>query len=170
MKLNGWEAGLVMGILSAFVATAHAQAVSKAPANLQAAVLSKAMAFDKSLSGDLTVFVLADKPLAEEFRKLEGTKVGEATIAKVESGDVLPESIPHVLFVGQDAEVGTAISFTQNNRILSMTGVPEFVEKGVTLGVGVVGGKPKILLNTSASKKEGRKWDPAIINIAKVYN
>jgi len=37
---------------------------------------------------------------------------------------------------------------------------------GISLGIGLEDGKPKILLNLSASKDEGIDWNPAILKIA----
>ncbi len=147
----------------------HAQEAGEAPVGLQAAVLSEALGFDKALTGEITVYVLGDARFAAELRKSEGKTVGETTIAAVRHGGALPANKPDVLFVGNASALKDAIRYTREAGILSITGLPELVADGVTLGVGVVRGKPKVLLNTTASKEEGRKWDSALIKIAKTY-
>ncbi len=146
-----------------------AQEVTEAPPNLQAALLSKAMAFDKSLGGDITIYVLGAPAVAEELKKLEGRSIGGATLASVEQGDALPSSVPAAMFIGDEASLSDALAFTQSNHVLSLTGLPHLVEEGVTLGVGVVASKPRILLNVTSSKKESREWDEAILSLAQIH-
>ena len=44
---------------------------------------------------------------------------------------------------------------------------PSLSASGVTLGFGVTGGKPKILLNLTSSVDEACDWNPAIMKVAK---
>ena len=146
-----------------------AQEVTEAPPNLQAALLSKAMAFDKTLSGNITIYVLGAPAVAEELGKLKGRSIGGATLASVEEGDALPSSVPAAMFIGDESLLADALAFTQSNHVLSLTGLPHLVQQGVTLGVGVVASKPKILLNVSSSKQEAREWDQTILSLAQIH-
>ena len=111
--------------------------------------------------------IFAQATDAPEYSKAIGKNIGKATLKKVDSGDGVPASKPNILFVGKSADVAKAIEYSRANKILSVTGVVDHVNKGVTLGIGVEGGKPKILLNLSSSSDEGLDWNPAIIKIAK---
>jgi hypothetical protein len=50
-----------------------------------------------------------------------------------------------------------------------MTGIPDLVPKGISLGIGLSGGKPKILLNLSSSKDEGIDWNHAILKVSTIF-
>lgn len=141
---------------------------TKAPANVQAALFIKLLAFNKGLAsvGSFTVYVLGDSAFAGELKKAEGKKVGPLTLAKVEEGAGLPGSAPHVLYIGDEGQFEAASKYTQDNKILSITGIPDLVKKGVSLGVGIMGGKPKIFINLESSKAEGINWNPAILKLA----
>jgi len=50
-----------------------------------------------------------------------------------------------------------------------MTGKPDLVKEGVALGIGVGSdGKPKVILNLSATAEENLTWNPAILKMARI--
>ena len=158
---------ILLTLISSTVIFAQA---TDAPANVAAAITAKLIAFEKNISGtaqDISIYVMGDAAVAAEYKKAIGKNIGKATLKKVDSGDGVPTSKPNILFVGKSANVGKALEYSRANKILSITGIVDYVNKGVTLGVGVEGGKPKILLNLSSSSDEGLDWNPAIIKIAK---
>lgn len=144
--------------------------VKDAPANIAAAMVIKVVAFEKTLGagGDISIFVLGSDDIASELNKAVGKPIGKSTLKSVESGDALPASQPSVLFVADPSKFDAAVSYTSENKVLSVTGNPDLVSKGITLGFGLGDdNKPKILLNLSASANEGRDWNPAILKVAK---
>jgi len=64
--------------------------------------------------------------------------------------------------VGQILEVSRARSIT------SITGVPELVDAGVSVGIGERRGRPQILINLPASRSEGCEFDASLLRIATV--
>jgi hypothetical protein len=142
--------------------------VETAPVTIQAAIFLKLLAFDKNISagGTITIYVAGSADFAAEMKKAEGKTVGGATIGKVVEGTGAPSEKPSVIYIGSESSLASLVAFTRGNKILSITGNPDLVAKDVTLGVGVSEGKPKILLNLSASKEEGIDWNPAILKIA----
>jgi len=141
-----------------------------APASIAAAMVMKVVAFEKTLGagGDITIYVVGAEDVAAELKKAIGKPIGKATLKSVESGADLPANKPSVLFVGDPAKFDAATAYTKSNKVLSVTGSPDLVSKGVTLGFGVGDdNKPKILLNLSASSEEGMDWNPAILKVAK---
>ena len=143
--------------------------VKDAPANIAAAMLVKLVAFEKKVSsgGDISIYVLGAAEVAAELQKGIGKPIGNATLKSVESGDDLPGNKPSVLYVGNAAKLPAVTKYTHENKILSATGLPDLVSKGVTLGFGVgEDGKPKILLNLTTSVEEGLEWNPAIMKVA----
>ena len=141
-------------------------AVEPAPVNVQVAVLIKVLAFDKSLSGDVTLHVIGSSEFAAAVKAQEGAAIGAAKLAKVTEGDAAAAAGAGIVFINDAAQLDAALAYTRGNGAISITGEPDLVSKGVSLGVGLEGGKPKILVNAGASKLENVKWNPAILKIA----
>ena len=160
------------GLLASLLLLSTAGAVEQeAPPSVVAALTVKLMAFEKSIGGssrELTIFVLGAPAIAEELKVGLGTSVGSAKLVSVLKGDGLPAAKPSVLFIGNAAKSGEAIQYARANKILTVTGIPSLVSKGVTLGIALGdSGKPEILLNLTASVAEGLDWNPAIMKVAK---
>lgn len=64
--------------------------------------------------------------------------------------------------IAQILEVSKARSIT------SITGVPAFVEAGVSVGIGERRSRPQILINLPASRSEGCEFDASLLRIATV--
>ncbi len=139
-------------------------------ANVVAALMIKLLAFEKNLSGagDLSIYVLGAPHIAEELRKTIGKNVGGAIVRAVLEGQELPKTKPGVLYLGSAAKAEEARRYCRSNRILSVTGIEQLAYDGVTLGLGLGNdGRPKVLLNLSASAAEGLYWNADIMKIAK---
>ncbi len=139
------------------------------PANLQSAIFKKIFGFDKTLQqkGRVEVAVVYGDAAAKDaiiaaFNDIgipavpiksdqAASGVGSATIVYIAPGGVPPKH----LCVG--------------NQILSISGVPSFVENGqVSVGLTVEGGKPKILIHRAQLKAEGHELAKEIMSMAKV--
>ena len=155
----------IIGIIFFLSAQSHGQ-TKEAPASITAALLVKVIGFEKNISaGDILIYVLGSNDLYSELKKL----IGQANIKAVQSGNSLPSSKPSILFIADESKVDEVSKYTQENKVLSATNIPDLVSKGVTLGFGVGDdNKPKILLNVTSSAKEGLDWNPAIMKVAQV--
>ena len=141
------------------------QAQDKAPDKLQAALIMKLLAFYTNLGADpFTIHVIGAPGVASELKKLEGKTAGKATLNGVTTSDGLPSGEAKVVYVGKN--IKDAIAYTQSNSVLSVSGVPGYTSDGVTLGISIEAGKPKIILNLSSSKAESINWNPAILKVA----
>ncbi len=156
---------LTVSLLVVFNGLLTAQ-VNEAPAPIAAALLVKVIGFEKNISaGDITIYVLGSGSMASELKKV----IGQANIKSVQSGNSLPSSKPSILFVTDDGKTDVTTKYTQENKVLSATNIPDLVSKGVTLGFGVGSdNKPKILLNVTSSAEEGLDWNPAIMKVAQI--
>ena len=159
---------LSLPVLSLFLRPAFCQDIGAAPVDVQVAIFLKLLAFDKNISagGSITVYVVGSHDFAEAMKKALGKAVGASTIGNVSEGSGAPSEKPSAVYIGTESVLAQMLSYTTANKVVSMTGVPELAQKGVTLTVGVSDGKPKILLNISASKDEGIEWNPAILKVA----
>jgi hypothetical protein len=59
-------------------------------------------------------------------------------------------------------------SLSRERRLLTLTGVPEYVSSGLTVGVGERDGKPLILIGLSASRAEGADFSSQLLKLATV--
>ncbi|MBN2010984.1 YfiR family protein [candidate division KSB1 bacterium] len=155
-------------LLFSFINSPIYAQLQDAPANIAAALVLKLASFDKGISGDFTIYVIDAPEVAKELEKGVGKTVQGATLSKVESGSTLPSAKPNLLYVGSDAKLQDALKYARENKVLTASAVADLTSKGVTLGIGVGDdGKPKIMLNLTASEEEGRDWNPAIMKVAK---
>ena len=69
---------------------------------------------------------------------------------------------------GLGDNVGTITSTTQSRKVLSFSGVPDYVSSGVAVGFSLDDGKPAILVNLPASRSEGADLDVALLRVAKI--
>jgi len=136
-----------------------------APAKIQAALFSKLLAFYTNLgTEEFSIHVVDTPAIAKELEKMVGSKMGNAVLKAVTTGDGPPTDGAKVVYISKMQE--DIITYTHDTKALSITGNPDLVSAGVTLGVGVENNKPKILLNLTASKSEGIVWNPAILRVA----
>lgn len=143
----------------------------KASNKVAVSLLVKVLSFEKRLSitDEISIFVLKNHELAEAFITARGEKIGHGTITEIISGTKLPRRKPSIICIGADVDVGEVTDYTRKNEVMSITVIPDMVEDGVSLGVGVGDdNKPKIVLNLAASKSEGLEWNTAIMKSAKI--
>lgn len=171
MKISGRHTLLTVPlvfILLGLYQAVRGESYDIAPPKIQAAIFLKLLAFSKDLgsAGDISVHVIGSPEFADEMKKTVGREIGKSKIVSVEETSELPSRKPSVIYVGNPAKLEEIIAYSRSSKVLSITGIPDLVAKGVTLGIGVAEGKPKILLNVSASEKEGLAWNPAIMKIS----
>ena len=168
MKARKRIAGLVVVAFILCMALPVFSELGKCPPQVAAVFIAKLAGFQKNLPSDITIYVMGDPGVAAEMRKGIGKKIGSGTLSEVTEGEDLPQTKPSILYVGNPGKVDEAIGYTRSNKILSVTGHPDLVAKGVTLGVGIGDDKkPRIMLNLSSSVEENLDWNPAIMKVAK---
>jgi hypothetical protein len=157
---------LVLTIVIMIMFCGSLLAVDDAPPSVAAAMIIQVSGFDKSISGDVSIYVLGSTEMTSELEKAIGIRMGGGTLKTVTGGTDLPPSVPSVIVVSDLSKADDAISYAKTNKILSCTNLPKLVKKGVSLGIGLENDGPKILLNLASSKEAGCDWNPAILKIA----
>jgi hypothetical protein len=66
------------------------------------------------------------------------------------------------------ASLNLIISRMRQLQIRTLTGVPDYVNSGLAIGIGSKGGKPEILVNLAASKLEGANFNSQLLKLAKI--
>lgn len=136
------------------------------PYRVQSVVLLKTLAFNKNLSGNITLYVLDSEAFASVAKIAIGKKFGSARLYAVRSGESLPDTPPDIIYFEKKKHFSTVSAYTRKHNIMSITGNPDLVKQGVSIGVCAKKGKPTILLNLEASKQEKIIWHIAILKVA----
>ncbi len=158
------KAMLVFCLLPA-LAPSQGKAAKTAPAHVQAALMLKLLPYCNSLDNKtFSIHVIGDPEVAELLTSRIGTVAGKAKLGEVSISNGLPEKEVDIIFIGTGADV--PLDFTGKQGVLTVTGDPALVARGVTLGIGIEGSKPKVYLNLETSRMEGMDWNPAILRIA----
>lgn len=65
-------------------------------------------------------------------------------------------------------DIDGIVSLAQRQKILTLTGVPEYVKTGLSVGLGLTADTPEILVNLQAAKNEGADFHASLLRLAKV--
>ncbi|QTA89162.1 YfiR family protein [Desulfonema magnum] len=168
---NKWDKFFIAITCLLSVCPAFAADIQKAPEQIQAAIFVKLLSFNEGLNngGDISIHVIEDPHFAAEMKTIIGEKIGRSKLAIVSESSDLPSEKPSVIYIGDASKLDTVIRYTRANKVLSITGIPELVIRGVSLGVGISGRKPQILLNLSSSKAEDISWNHAILKVSTTF-
>jgi len=170
--------GLVGAIVASLVLAAplaSSSAASEVDPDLAAKIIVKVLSMDQGLesraNGGIVVVVSGSDAAFDAFSQLKGQAIAKGSslaVSKVVKASGMPPSVkPTVLFCGSACDPAGVVSYSQSQKVLSVTNVENHVESGIALGVGIEDNKPKILLNLQASDAEGISWNPNILKIAR---
>ncbi len=67
---------------------------------------------------------------------------------------------------GYDLKAITSLSHAR--KVITLTGVPEYAEKGLAVGVGLKGESPEIIINLPAAREEGSDFSSSLLKLARV--
>jgi len=75
-----------------------------------------------------------------------------------------------VLYIapGSAKALAAVLKVSEDLKLTTLTGVPDYVRRGVAVGIGVVQDKPQILINLAAARAEGSDFDASLLRIATV--
>lgn len=130
------------------------------PANLQAALFKKIFSFDKTLTakGNVEVAVVGagGDAVVSAFK--------DAGVSAKTASDIGGASVVYLMPGAASLKAQSA-----SKGVLSISGVTSNVEEGkVAIGIGVEGGKPKIIIHMAQLKAEGQEINADLLKIAKV--
>ena len=109
----------------------------------------------------------------QQFGALSGRPIRLVPLAideKTSPAAVLADPRINVFYVSPlrafDIERITAVSRAQ--EIVTLTGVPSYLEEGLSVSLDVKGGRPQILINLPASEAEGADFHSQLLKVARV--
>jgi hypothetical protein len=76
----------------------------------------------------------------------------------------------NVIYVapGNSDSLEQILKLSHTYGMTTATGVPDYVKRGVAIGIGVKQDKPQILINLPSSRSEGSEFDASLLRIAEV--
>jgi len=162
------------------------------PADLQVSLLLKVLTFDRNFTKRGwtalhigIVFVGSDpasskvrSDIIEVFKRssdktlrnlpIEFTAVEYTSDRQIE--DAIKASQFNLLYIapGNARNLTKLVQVSQSRQILTTTGVPDYVQRGVAVGIGVRQDRPEILINLLSSKSAGSEFDASLLRVARV--
>ncbi len=112
-------------------------------------------AFEKSDVKNISGLPIRIKPIDIQNTSLEDT----VSIEKINIFYITPL---------RAVDISTITSYSKANKIMSLTGVPEYCTDGVAVGIGLKSGSPQILINLEASKQESVNFSSQLLRFARI--
>jgi hypothetical protein len=181
----------ILIVLWAVVAQTQEMAV---PVDVQITLFLKILTFDRNLKKRVGDEIVIGIVYQEKFRKSLNVKdkfvdaMEESRIKKLEDtpirlmpidisdktelARVVSEHPIDMLYIAplRAVEIKTITAVSREKQITTLTGVPDYVESGLAVGIGIKGKKPQLLINLSAAKAEGANFRAQFLKLAKVIN
>jgi hypothetical protein len=160
------------------------------PASVQIPLLYKILSFDRNFAAragdDIVIAVLyqngfrASSVAREQVEDALGhtaSPFGARRIRwvaiELESGDLGAQLRQHeadVVYVTPLRGTGLTgiIDVARRGRLMTFTGVPPYVERGLSVGVGIEQERPMILINLVAARAEGADYTSQLLRVSRV--
>lgn len=188
-------AGRVAGAITAlalFSAPAYAQSMP-VPIEIQYPLLMRVFSADRNLTArsgsDMVIGVIYQKgvressqaaaALQEWARRNPSSPIAGSTVRLVPTAvdemagldlRLLRDSVDLCYIAPlRAASLDSLLAATRRAGVATCTGVPEYVERGVSVGIGVKADRPQILVNMSAAKAEGIELGSQVLKLARVF-
>jgi hypothetical protein len=185
--------GLVLGlmVLVRAAAVAAAEPMPLAP-DLQVPLILKILTYDRHFEAkagnDLVIGIVyapadagsvkAANDVSDTLYRFAGKTVKRLAIRYFLIEFTTPENLERsiaqkgisVLYVapGNAKNLPDLIKVSQARGITTATGVPDYVRRGVSVGIGISDDRPQILINLPSTKLEGSEFDASLLRIATV--
>ncbi|RQW03503.1 YfiR family protein [candidate division KSB1 bacterium] len=112
--------------------------------------------------------VIQDSPI----KTVEGIPIKPVAIDldKTNLNEMIKQQNVDILYIAplRAYAIGQISDISRNQKILTTTGVPDYVEAGLAVGVGLKGAKPELIINLPAVKNEGCDFSSQLLKLAKV--
>lgn len=109
----------------------------------------------------------------QEHPWIAGRSVRYVGIEMVDAADLNWELDRHdidVIYVAplRAVLIDNIVAVSRARRVLSFTGVPEYVSRGLVMGVGILGERPLILVNLTAARASGAELSSELLKLAQI--
>lgn len=78
----------------------------------------------------------------------------------------------HIFYVapGTDTQLPAILQASESLKVLTITGVSDYVYEGLTLGVSIRGSRPEFLYNEDHASRDGTDFDSNFLRMVRVIN
>jgi hypothetical protein len=179
----------------ALVAATHPPAAGQAvpvPAELQYTLIAKILTFDRNLqsrSGTEIVVGVVFQPAFPASQAAQREFLAAVRASPVQAVEGIPVRVVAIplrdpaALRGQLEQAGVNLVYVAPLRAValdqvleaaravgavSVTGVPEYVAAGVSVGLGLQAGRPRILVNLASARREGADLSSNLLMLAEV--
>jgi hypothetical protein len=180
----GWQTVALAVGMSVAIPTLAAQEVP-VPVRVQVPLLLRILSFDRNLArrraGDLVVAVLyqsrnrSSLAIAEEVTRLLGSLSGTEAVGidldKVtDLRAALAQSGGQVLYVSplRGVEISGIVRVSRGAGVTTVTGVPRYVEEGISIGLDLKAERPEIVVNLEGARAEGADFTAQLLKLARL--
>jgi hypothetical protein len=175
----------VLGLgLGAIASPTMAQDVP-VPSAVQVPLLLKILTFDRHLAAAAEPLVVgvvfqrrnrASAAIGDEVRVLLTASARPIRVIVIDldetrdlRGMLLRESV-RVVYIAplQAVSISTLTDATRGEGVVSITGVPRYVEQGLAVGIDMSDSRPRIVINLAASRAEGADFSAELLKLARL--
>jgi len=181
---------LALALIFLWAATSYSQTM-EVPVKLQLALLFKILTFDRNFKERVGDEVVIAVGYQEKHRRSLDAKdellrvVKESSLKRIEDipfrlvsidmddtnlAGAISRNKVDILYITplRAAKIETITDVSRAKEIMTVTGVPDYVEAGCAVGIGTEGEKPLIIINLPAAKAEGTDFSSQLLKLAKV--
>jgi hypothetical protein len=160
------------------------------PASVQIPLLYKILSFDRNFAAragdDIVIAILyqsgfrastaareqVEAALGHTASPLGARRIRWVSI-ELESGDLAVQLRRHetdVLYVTPLRGTGLSgiVDVARRGHLMTFTGVPPYVERGLSVGVGIEQERPMIIINLGAARAEGADYTSQLLRVSRV--
>lgn len=172
-----------------FAGIGFAQQIS-VPVNVQVPLFFKIISYNRNIAqlqgSKLVIGIIYQgrnrysKNIKEEIEEYTSENPGTIATRSVEFvfldvdkasiWSLLAKTAVHAVYITplRAYDIDEITSVTRELKLLSITAVEDYVEKGISVGIGLKSDKPVILINLNACKNEGINFSAQLLKIAKL--
>ncbi len=181
---------MALALIFLWAATSYSQTM-EVPVKLQLALLFKILTFDRNFKERVGDEVVIAVGYQEKHRRSLDAKdellrvVKESSLKRIEDipfrlvsidmddtnlAGAISRNKVDILYITplRAAKIETITDVSRAKEIMTVTGVPDYVEAGCAVGIGTEGEKPLIIINLPAAKAEGTDFSSQLLKLAKV--
>jgi YfiR/HmsC-like len=191
---RAWPRALALALFAALLTLVRPSGADQVvvPLELQAELLGKVASYDRNMSaraGDRLQVLLLTKPSDSESVRvvsrmqsalralalIGGLPHDEQTLNFTTAADLARHCRAQhiaILFLGpgHGDDLPAIREALDNVDVLSVSAVPEYVQRGVVLGFDVVSGKPRLLVNLAQARRQHVALRAEVLKLMKVYD
>jgi hypothetical protein len=175
---------LAIALLVALLPASFASAAMLVPVDVQTDIFINIGKHDRNFdrSKPIILGIVYQEDLPESVAAKDATIAAVAsrglpiTCLPIEAGRPqllrkrLTETDANIVYVAplRAIDIGEIARITQQRNIRTVTGVPEYVEQGIAVGVGLRNKRPLIIINLGAARAEGAAFTSQLLALARI--